>query len=95
MSEKSEVRGTLKKVREETVEIYELVLDLDDASREKLRADPHGVIQRFLESQGQTVNRLTTDPQVSDEVLRDSTWRSGWHHMPSGPEKSRWDQIFL
>lgn len=95
MSERSEVRGTLTKIKEESVEVYELVMNLDDSSREELRADPHGFIQRFLESQGHTVNRLTIDPQGFDNVLREETWRSGWHHVPSGPDKSHWHQIFL
>ncbi|MCX3289251.1 hypothetical protein OR263_21500 [Streptomyces sp. NEAU-H22] len=91
MSEEAEIRGTARKVGEQTVEVYTISLDLDDASREKLMADPSGVMRRFLESQGYTVNALKMP-----ELRRfEDEWPSGWHHIPSGPEKSHWFPIYL
>ncbi|CCK25759.1 hypothetical protein BN159_1380 [Streptomyces davaonensis JCM 4913] len=91
MAEDAEVRGTLTKVGEETVEVYKLELDLDDASREKLKADPRAVIQGFLESQGHTVNGLL----VADLQGFDDDWPAGWLHIPSGEYRSRWFPILL
>ncbi|MCX5230902.1 hypothetical protein [Streptomyces sp. NBC_00233] len=91
MTEEAEIRGTVSKEGEETVEFFKISLDLDDASREKLKADPSGVMKRFLESQGYTVNALT----MSDLQANEDVWPSGWIHTPSGPEKSHWRQIFL
>ncbi|MFD8234874.1 hypothetical protein ACFV20_23735 [Streptomyces sp. NPDC059696] len=91
MPEEAEIRGTVSKVGEETVEVYEISLDLDDASREKLKTDPSGVMKRFLESQGYTVNAL----HMPDLRADDDGWPSGWSHIPSGPMKSHWFPILL
>lgn len=86
-----ESKGALRKVGDETVEVFKLVLDLDDASREKLKADPSGFMQRFLESQGYTVNGLT---MPASQTFGD-TWPSDWVHIPSGEYKSHWSQILM
>ncbi|MFE9031217.1 hypothetical protein ACFYOA_34005 [Streptomyces iakyrus] len=91
MSDEAEIRGTVRKAGEETVEVYEISLDLDDASREKLKADPSGVLKRFLESQGYTVNAL----HIPDLQAHDDVPPAGWHHIPSGPERSRWYPRYL
>ncbi|MEU3693848.1 hypothetical protein [Streptomyces narbonensis] len=91
MPKEVDIRGTVSKVGEETVEVYKMSLDLDEATREKLKADPSGVLKRFLESQGFTVNAL----QMPDLQGNEDVWPSGWHHIPSGPEKSRWIPIYL
>ncbi|MFH9894129.1 hypothetical protein ACH4OQ_32610 [Streptomyces luteogriseus] len=91
MSEEAEIRGTVRKVGEETVEVYAISLDLDDAAREKLMADPSGVMRRFLESQGYTVNALKM-PQLHS--VDGDGWPSGWHHIPSGTYKSSWFPIY-
>ncbi|GAQ66075.1 MULTISPECIES: hypothetical protein [Streptomyces] len=90
MPEEAEIRGTVSKAGEGTVEFYTMSLDLDEASRAKLKEDPSGVLKRFLESQGYTVNALKMpDVQVGEDV-----WPSGWHHISSGPEKSHWFPIY-
>lgn len=86
MTEKADIRGTVRRVREETVEVYEISLDLDDASLEELNSDRRGVIKRFLESQGYTVNALAVQDPAADEDMRSATL----HHMPSGEDKSTW-----
>lgn len=91
MSEEAEVRGALKKVGEETTEVYELDLELDDSAREELEADPRGFIKRFLESQGHKVNGLTLDPQS----FVGGGWPRGWSHISSGRDESHWFQKFL
>ncbi|MFE2538286.1 hypothetical protein [Streptomyces sp. NPDC059371] len=91
MPEEAEIRGTVSKAGEETVEVYKMSLDLDEASREKLKADPSGVLKRFLESQGYTVNAL----KMPDLQANEDVWPSGWIHITSGSEKSHWHQIYL
>ncbi|OLZ68725.1 hypothetical protein AVW11_11970 [Streptomyces amritsarensis] len=91
MPEEAEIRGTVSKAGEETVEVFKMSLDLDEASREKLKADPSGVLKRFLESQGYTVNALN----IPDLLANEDVWPSGWHHIPSGPDKSSWHPIYL
>ncbi|MFH8699034.1 hypothetical protein [Streptomyces chartreusis] len=91
MPEEAEIRGTVSKAGEETVEVYTMSLDLDEASREKLKADPSGVLKRFLESQGYTVNSL----KMPELHANEDVWPSGWLHIPSGPEKSHWHPIYL
>jgi hypothetical protein len=73
-------------VREETVEVYGISLDLDDASREELNSNRREVIKRFLESQGYTVNALTVQAPHADEDMRSATL----HHIPGGEDKSYW-----
>ncbi|MFI8520346.1 hypothetical protein ACIGEZ_21335 [Streptomyces sp. NPDC085481] len=91
MPEEAEIRGTVSKAGEEKVEVYKMSLDLDEASREKLKADPDGVMKRFLESQGYTVNAL----EMPDLLAHADVWPSGWYHISSGPQKSRWHPIYM
>ncbi|MGW7053578.1 hypothetical protein [Streptomyces sp. NPDC054887] len=92
MPEEAQLHGTIEKVGDQTVtvEVYKFVVDLDDSSREKLKEDPYGIVQRFLESQGHTVNGLILDPQAFDDG-----WPPDWSHIPSGEYKSHWFQKLL
>jgi hypothetical protein len=91
MSEEPEIRGTVDKVGEEKVEVFTISLDLDEASREQLKADPSGFMKRFLESQGYTVNGL----KIPELQAYSDEWPAGWHHIPSGSQKSNWFPIYL
>jgi hypothetical protein len=82
------LRGSIEKTGEGSFEIVNLKLDIDEAARGEIEADPRGAVQRFLESEGHTVNRIViTDPSP------DGLANSQWHHTLFPKEMwSTWTQ---
>ncbi|MFD8082026.1 hypothetical protein ACFV4F_10020 [Kitasatospora sp. NPDC059722] len=84
------VSAGAERVRVGTAELFEVTIELDDAARRAVAADPAGAFRRFFESRGQVVNGVTPGPPGVSGPLGGGFWA----HENSGPERSQWYHIF-
>jgi hypothetical protein len=91
MSKEAQPHGVVEKLGEGAVEFVNLNIDLDDEALQQLKTDPHGVVQRFLESKGYKVNAVLLHDR-SPEAIGGSARR--WAHIFRPPhEASKWIQL--
>jgi hypothetical protein len=68
MSKEAGLKGNVEKLSAGSVEFVRLNIELDDAARQQLEADPHGTVRRLLESHGYTVNDVISKNPTPDAI---------------------------